>query len=91
LPESAAAMIRIVFNGQPREVPEGLSVLGLLELLGLDSGRVAVELDGVIVRKPDWPVRTLVSGSRLEVVHFVGGGSGQKNAIDRAARRSTIL
>jgi thiamine biosynthesis protein ThiS len=75
LPDSSAAMIRIVFNGQPREVPDGTSVLGLLELLGLDSGRVAVELDGIIVRKPEWPGRTLVSGSRLEVVHFVGGGS----------------
>lgn len=66
--------MQIVLNGEPREVPEGLTVLELLETLGLDSGRVAVELDALILKKPEWPLRTLQSGARLEVVHFVGGG-----------------
>jgi thiamine biosynthesis protein ThiS len=66
--------MQIVLNGEPRDVPEGLSVLGLLETLGLDPGRIAVELDALILKKPEWPVRKLQPGSRLEVVHFVGGG-----------------
>ncbi len=66
--------MQIVLNGEPREVPEGLTVLELLETLGLDSGRVAVELDALILKKPEWPLRILQPGARLEVVHFVGGG-----------------
>jgi sulfur carrier protein ThiS len=31
-------------------------------------------LDALILKKPEWPLRTLQPGSRLEVVHFVGGG-----------------
>lgn len=66
--------MQIVLNGEPREVAEGLTVLGLLNSLGLDPGRVAVELDALILKKPDWPHRTLHPGARLEIVHFVGGG-----------------
>lgn len=66
--------MRILLQGEAREIPDGQTVLGLLEALGLDPGRVAVELDGLILKKPEWPVRLLQAGSRLEVVHFVGGG-----------------
>jgi thiamine biosynthesis protein ThiS len=66
--------VRIFLQGEAREIPDGQTVLALLESLGLDPGRVAVELDGLILKKPEWPVRMLQPGSRLEVVHFVGGG-----------------
>lgn len=64
----------ILINGDKHEVPDGLTVLGLLESLDLDPGQVAVELDGLILKKPEWPDRVLGEGARLEVVHFVGGG-----------------
>jgi sulfur carrier protein len=64
----------IVINGEPREVPDGLTVLALLESLGLEPGGVAVELDTLILKKPEWPLRSLHPGARLEIVHFVGGG-----------------
>lgn len=66
--------MRIFLQGEAREIPDGQTVLALLESLGLDPGRVAVELDGLILKKPEWPVRMLQPSSRLEVVHFVGGG-----------------
>ncbi len=66
--------MEILINGQPREVPEGQTVLELLTSLGLDPSRVAVELDGVIVKKNEWPETALRPGARLEIVHFVGGG-----------------
>jgi sulfur carrier protein len=64
----------VVINGQTRAVSEGLTIRGLLESLGLEPGRMAVELDGEIVKAPEWPARRLEAGSRLEIVHFVGGG-----------------
>jgi thiamine biosynthesis protein ThiS len=66
--------MRIIVNGEQREVAEGETVLGLLDSLGLDPGRVAVELDGTILRQPEWSGRALRDGARLEIVHFVGGG-----------------
>ena len=66
--------VRIFLQGEAREVPDGQTVLGLLDSLGLNSGRVAVELDGLILKKSEWPRCSLQPGTRLEVVHFVGGG-----------------
>ncbi|HWB95272.1 MAG TPA: sulfur carrier protein ThiS [Bryobacteraceae bacterium] len=66
--------IAIVVNGEPREVSPELTVLGLLHSLGLDPGRVAVELDRRIVRQAEWPHTPLHTGSNLEIVQFVGGG-----------------
>jgi thiamine biosynthesis protein ThiS len=64
----------VVVNGQTRAVSEGQTIRGLVESLGLEPGRVAVELDGRIVKQPEWSECELRPGSRLEIVHFVGGG-----------------
>jgi thiamine biosynthesis protein ThiS len=66
--------MQITLNGEPREVPEGQTVLGLVQSLGLDPARVAIELDRAILRQPEWAARVLASGSAVEIVHFVGGG-----------------
>ena len=67
-------MIGIVLNGDPRRVPEGLNVSGLLKFLEIDGGRVAVELNRAIVRKPEWESADVLDGAQVEVVWFVGGG-----------------
>ncbi|HKB06856.1 MAG TPA: sulfur carrier protein ThiS [Candidatus Polarisedimenticolia bacterium] len=64
----------IILNGQERMAPAGSSVLALLETLGLAPGRVAVELNGVIVRRDTFARAILSDSDRIEVVHFVGGG-----------------
>jgi thiamine biosynthesis protein ThiS len=66
--------IEIVVNGNPRRVPEGLNVAGLLAFLEINRERVAVELNGAIVRKSDWESAAIADGARLEIVWFVGGG-----------------
>lgn len=66
--------VGIVLNGDPRRVPEGLNVAGLLQFLEIDGGRVAVELNREIVRKPDWESAEVLDGAQVEVVWFVGGG-----------------
>ena len=43
--------------------------------LGLKADRVAVELNRDIVPRDRWAETELHEGDRLEVVHFVGGGS----------------
>ena len=66
--------IPIKLNGEDRTIPPGLNIGQLLQHLGLDTGRVAVELNRIIVRKPDWPGTEIAAGDSLEIVTFVGGG-----------------
>lgn len=74
MPGAETKAIEIVVNGNPRRVPEGLNVAELLGFLEIDRERVAVELNGTIVRKPEWESATIADGARLEIVWFVGGG-----------------
>jgi len=66
--------IEVVVNGERQSVPDGQTVLGLLQQLHLDPSRVAVELDRRIVKQPLWPETQLSPGAQIEIVQFVGGG-----------------
>jgi thiamine biosynthesis protein ThiS len=66
--------IGIVLNGEPRRIPDGLYVAGLLKYLEIDGQKVAVELNREIVRKPEWESAEVRQGAQVEVVWFVGGG-----------------
>ncbi len=63
-------------NGEPHELPDGLTVAALVGHLGMKADRVAVELNLAIVPRANWDATILNNGDKLEIVHFVGGGSG---------------
>ncbi|NVO00697.1 MAG: sulfur carrier protein ThiS [Geobacteraceae bacterium] len=65
--------VLIEINGERREVLKQ-SMLELLESLGIDPKRVAVELNMDILPKAEYPGRELAEGDKIEIVHFVGGG-----------------
>ena len=67
-------------NGEARIFtdPDPSTLAVLIESLGMKSDRVAVELNRDIVPRDHWPVTELHDGDRLEIVHFVGGGSPLK-------------
>jgi sulfur carrier protein len=67
-------LISVRVNGEVKEVPEGLTVSGLLDTLGFPGDRVAVERNREIVPRDRWAGTKLQAGDRLEIVHFVGGG-----------------
>jgi thiamine biosynthesis protein ThiS len=66
--------IEVVVNGEPRRVPQGLSLGDLIVWLKIDPSRVAVERNRAITRKTDWPETRIEPGDHLEIVWFVGGG-----------------
>lgn len=88
--------LTLVLNGQSRNF-EGLSQASSLDdlivELGLKGDRVAVEFNGEIVARASWAATMLGEGDRLEVVHFVGGGSaaGLPVAIKRSRSDSQRL
>ncbi|GAA0624510.1 sulfur carrier protein ThiS [Brevundimonas kwangchunensis] len=65
--------MRIQVNGEPREV-EAATILALVEELGLDIRKVAVERNLEIVPKSLHASTAIMDGDRIEVVQFVGGG-----------------
>lgn len=71
--------MQIILNGEKKDVPDGLTIIGLLKHLKVQPQRVAVELNLDIVKKDKYAVTMIKNGDRLEVVSFMGGG-GDANA-----------
>jgi len=69
------AAMHLFVNGEPKVSPENTSLAQLIDQLGMKGDRVAVELNREIVPRSRWPDTQLREGDRLEIVHFVGGGS----------------
>ncbi len=68
------AALRLTINGEDKEFAGPLTVLGLVECLGLDTRKVAVELNREIVPRSTYAQVVLTQSDILEIVHFIGGG-----------------
>ena len=66
--------MQITINGEPREIPEGLNVVALLDHIGMANGRVAIERNLDILPRAQWRETQVQPGDSFEIVHFVGGG-----------------
>lgn len=73
---STAETISLTLNGELRRFRAGASVADLVKDIGLDPAKVAVERNFEIVSRSTLTHVVLAEGDRLEIVHFVGGGSG---------------
>lgn len=67
--------MNIVVNGNNTDIGEGSVITDLVQSIGLNTDRIAVELNKKIVRRADWGSTTLAEGDKVEIVHFVGGGT----------------
>jgi thiazole synthase len=68
--------VRITLNGKPRSVSTDLSIASLLQEMGLEPAHVAVEHNQEVIPRRTWPEAKIRDGDRIEVVTFMGGGSG---------------
>lgn len=66
--------MRLNVNGEMREFARAATVHELLEEMGIDQGRVAVEVNLSVIRKSEFGNFRLHEGDAVEVVNFVGGG-----------------
>lgn len=70
--------LRLTVNGAEKTIDaleSGSPLADFVATLGFRPDRVAVERNGEIVPRSEWPTCALQAEDRLEVVHFVGGGS----------------
>jgi len=66
--------IRIQVNGEAKNFAGGATVRQLLDQLGLNPARVAIEYNLQILPKAKWEETRVAAGDRFEIVQFVGGG-----------------
>jgi len=66
----------IEINGRARKCRPGESVAELVAALGLGPEGLVVERNGTILERAGWTGARIVAGDKLELVHFVGGGTG---------------
>jgi thiamine biosynthesis protein ThiS len=66
--------MEIRLNGKPREVQEGVTIRGLLDELGLQPLRVAVQRNLDIVKRERYDEVTLQPGDTVEILTFMAGG-----------------
>lgn len=71
---SESAPLQILVNGSPREIPPGIRVRELLDLLGVGGRRVAVAVNRTVVPRSVYDSHPLAAGDRVEILEAVGGG-----------------
>ena len=68
--------MEIRVNGESRVTRSDATVADLLNELDIRSERVAVELNLEILDRSEFGQRRLTDGDRVEILSFIGGGSG---------------
>lgn len=66
--------MQITVNGETVDIADGATLTSLIEQLGLNPKKVAVERNLEIAPKSLYAEIGLAEGDRIEIVQFVGGG-----------------
>ena len=66
--------MRLLLNGEEREVAGVVTIADLVASLGLDARKVAVERNLEIAPRSTYAETRLAEGDRIEIVTFIGGG-----------------
>lgn len=66
--------MKVVINGEDRDVKEGITVLALLKELEVEPEATVVQRNTEVLNRDDFAVTQLDEGDQIELVRFVGGG-----------------
>lgn len=66
--------MKIIINGETKEVNEGSTLDELLVKLNLTGKVMAAAVNMDIVKQDNWKEHKLSDGDKLELLDFVGGG-----------------
>jgi len=67
-------MIKVFLNGKNKTIGEKTNLNLLLEELSIESNKVAIEINGVVVSKNDYEKKIIRKNDKIEIVHFIGDG-----------------
>jgi len=66
--------VKATINGQLRDLPDELTVSGLLDLLGSPRAGIAVARNDRVIRRAEYDTDRLRDGDRVEIITAVAGG-----------------
>ena len=66
--------MKLMLNGQVRDVESGASLSDLLASVQMAEKLVLVELNGRAIPRPDFSATKLADADTIEIVRLVGGG-----------------
>ncbi len=66
--------IKIILNGEEKTLSQKMTIADLIAEYGLDMKKIAIEKDLEIISPESFAEIILDEGSRIEIVHFIGGG-----------------
>jgi len=67
-------MIKVLLNGKNKTFDDKTNLNLLLKELSIESNKVAIEINGVVVSKNDYEKKIIRTNDKIEIVHFIGGG-----------------
>ena len=66
--------MRVLVNGETRELPDAANVAELASALGVGPSGVAVAINDEVVARSAWSATALQDGDRIEVLGAMQGG-----------------
>lgn len=66
--------MKVVLNGDPKELPDAITVQALLDQLQIPAGRVACEINLKIIRRVFYATTPIQEGDTVEIIQAIGGG-----------------
>ena len=67
--------MHLIINGKDHDdLPDGLTVAGLVAHLELPERKIAIERNREVVPKSTYAETKLENHDVLEIIHFIGGG-----------------
>jgi len=78
--------MQIQLNGEPYELDGAATLADLLARLEIDPRRVAVEQNFVVIKRDRYGAAQIAEGDQIEIVNFVGGGSGNRVILESGNR-----
>ncbi len=65
--------MEIIINAEPKTC-QAATLEALIGELGINTQKMAVEINGTIIPRSLYPHTALAQGDRIEMVRFIGGG-----------------
>jgi sulfur carrier protein len=66
--------MNILLNGESKQIPDGITAAKLVEQLGLQDKRLAMEVNREIVPRSVFETYRFKPDDRVEIVMAIGGG-----------------
>ncbi|MCD6525699.1 MAG: sulfur carrier protein ThiS [Desulfuromonas sp.] len=64
----------VIVNNQLKIVSDGSTLAELIQQMGLDEKRIAIEYNRDILNREQFANTILTADDKIEIVNFVGGG-----------------